>query len=175
MTVTPLHYPVTYILYKLHKKLNLPGLTVGTMFPDLEVPALILLFGTDRMVLHSLLGAVTIGTMLSVMFTVSIYPILISYLFRIDEEKVKEKTGLSLNLIFSCLLGNLSHVMLDFLNHLYNPIFWPLSHSTLSPICLALGGLETSFWIVSTPLIALFTTLLITQRENLWERLLVGE
>jgi membrane-bound metal-dependent hydrolase YbcI (DUF457 family) len=145
------------------------------MFPDLEVPVLFLLFGTDRLVLHSLLGAVTIGTMLSVTFTVSIYPILTRYLFRIDEEKVKEKTRLSLTLVCSCLLGNLSHVVLDFLNHLYNPLFWPLSHSTLSPVCVALGGLETSFWIVSTPLLALFATLLITQRDNLWEKLLVGE
>jgi membrane-bound metal-dependent hydrolase YbcI (DUF457 family) len=175
MPITPLHYPVAYVLSKLHKKLTLPGLTVGAMFPDLEVPLLFLLFGTDRLVLHSLLGAATIGTMLSVTFTVSIYPILISYLFGIDVEKVKEKTRLSLNLIVSCLLGNLSHILLDFLNHLYNPLLWPLSHSTLSPICLALGGLETSFWIVSTPLIVLFVTLLITQREKLWEKLLVGE
>jgi len=114
---------VAYLLYKLHKKLNLPGLTVGSMFPDLEVPVLFLLFGTDRLVLHSLLGTVTIGTMLSVTFTIIIYPILISYLFRIDEEKVKEKTRLSPNLVFSCLLGNLSHVALDFINHLYNPLF----------------------------------------------------
>ena len=172
---TPLHYPVAYGLYKLHKKLTLPGLAVGSMFPDLEIPVLISLIGTDRLVLHSLLGAITIGTMLSVTFTITIYPILISYLFRIDEEKVKAKTKLSLNLLFSCLLGNLSHVLLDFINHLYSPLFWPLSDSILSPICLALGGLETSSLIVSTPLIALFVTLLITQREYLWEKLLVGE
>jgi membrane-bound metal-dependent hydrolase YbcI (DUF457 family) len=166
---------VAYVLYKLHNKLNLPGLAIGSMFTDLEVPILVLLFGTDRLVLHSLLGSVTFGTMLSVMFTVSIYPILTSYLFNIDEEKVKEKTRPSLNLVISCLLGNLSHVLLDFINHLYNPLFWPLSRSTLSPICLALGGLETSFFIVSTPLIFLFTTMLITQRDNLLEKLLVGD
>ncbi len=175
MTVTPLHYPVAYVLNKLHKKLTLPGLIVGSMFPDLEVPLLFFLIGTDRLVLHSLLGAVTIGTMLSVMLTVSIYPILISYLFNVDEIKIKEKTRLSLNLIFSCLLGNLSHVALDFINHLYNPLFWPFSGVTLSPICLALGGLETSFWVVSTPLIAFFGMLLISHREKPWEKLLVGE
>ena len=175
MPFTPLHYPVAYVLYKLHNKLNLPGLTIGSMFPDLEIPLLILLFGTDRLVLHSFLGAVTIGTMLSVTFTITIYPILISYVFGIDEEKIKAKTRLSLSLIVSCLLGNLSHVVLDFLNHLYNPLFWPLSHATLSPICLALGGLETSSLIVSLILLVLFVTLLISQRKNLWEKLLVGE
>ena len=175
MPLTPLHYPVAYILSNLYKKLTLPGLTVGSMFPDLEIPILFLLLGTNRMVLHSLLGAVTIGTLLSVLFTVSIYPMMISYLFRIDEEKVKEKTRLTINLIFSCLLGNLSHVALDFLNHLYNPLFWPFSHSTLSPICVALGGVEISSLIVHTMLMILFVMLLITQRDNLWEKLLVGE
>ena len=114
MPVTPLHYPVAYVLHKLHKKLTLPRLTVGSMFPDLEVPVLFMLFGTDRLVLHSLLGAVTIGTMLSVTFTITVYPILISYVFGIDEEQVKAKTWLSLSLIASCLVGNLSHVLLDF-------------------------------------------------------------
>jgi hypothetical protein len=99
LPLTPLHYPVAYVLYKLNKNLTLPGLTVGSMFPDLEVPVLYLFFGTDRLVLHSLIGAATIGTTLSVLFTISIYPILIRYLFRIDEEKVKEKTRLSLSLV----------------------------------------------------------------------------
>jgi hypothetical protein len=175
MPLTPLHYPVAYVLSKLHKKLTLPGLAVGSMFPDLEIPIVFLLVGTDRLVLHSLLGAATIGTLLSVLFTVSIYPLVISSVFGIDEEKVQEQTRPSLNLVFSCLVGNLSHVALDFLNHLDNPLFWPLSPSTLSPICVALGGLETSFWIVHTILIVLFVTLLITQRDNVWEKLLVGE
>ena len=166
---------MAYALYKLSKKFNLPGLALGSMFPDLEVPVLFLLIGTDRLVLHSLLGAVTIGIMLSVTFTITLYPILIRNIFRFDEEKVKEKTKLSLNLVFSCLLGNLSHVALDFLNHLYNPLFWPFSGATLSPICVALGGLETSFWVVSTPLIAFFAMLLMSHREKLWEKLLIGE
>jgi membrane-bound metal-dependent hydrolase YbcI (DUF457 family) len=173
--LTPLHYPIAYILFKLHKKLTLPGLIVGSMFPDLEVPVLFLLFRTERLVLHSMLGAVIIGTMLSVMFTVSIYPRLIRYLFRIEGEKVKEKTKRSLNLIVSCFLGNLSHIMLDFINHLENPLFWPFSHSTLSPICVALGGIETSSSIISTILIVLLVTILITRRDNLWKKLLVGE
>jgi hypothetical protein len=96
---------MAYVLYKLHKKLTLPGLTVGSMFPDLEIPVLFLVFGTDRLVLHSLLGAATIGTMLSVTFTITLYPILISYVFGLDEEQVKEKTRLSLSLIVSCLVG----------------------------------------------------------------------
>jgi len=106
---------VAYVIYRLNEKLNLPRLVVGSMFPDLEIPAIIWLFTTripHRLVLYSLLGAATIGTMLSVMFTVLIYPPLISSFFKIDKNKVERKCRLSLALIFSCLLGNISHVFL---------------------------------------------------------------
>ncbi len=175
LPLTPLHYPVAYVLHSLQKKLILPGLTVGSMFPDLEIPIVFLFLGTDRLVLHSLLGAVTIGTLLSILCTVLIYPILVRYIFRIDKVKVIEKIRPTLTLIFSCLLGNLSHVLLDCINHLYNPLFWPLSSPTLSPVCEALGGLGTSFWILHVTLMVLLVTLVITQRDNLWEKLLVGE
>lgn len=178
MPLTPLHYPVAYVLYKLNKKLSLPGLAVGSMFPDLEIPAIILLFRTripNRIVLHSLLGAATIGTMFSLIFTVLVYPSLISYLFKIDKGKVKSKCRLSSNLVFSCLLGNVSHVLLDLINHPYNPIFWPLSLLTPSPICFALGGMQNASMIVHTTLIVIFAALLINLRGNIWERLLVGD
>ena len=175
MPLTPLHYPVAYALYTLRKKRTLPGLTVGSMFPDLEIPFVLLLFGTDRLLLHSLLGAITIGTPLSVLFTASIYPRLLSSLFGVEANLVKEKTQLSFTLVVSCLVGNLSHVALDLLNHLYNPLFWPFAPPILSPLCLALGGLTASFWLVHTLLIGLFVTLLLTHRDQLWEPLLVGE
>jgi hypothetical protein len=57
---------VAYALYKLSKKLSLPGLAVGSMFRDLEIPTIIFLFRTHiphRVVLHSLLGAATVGIM----------------------------------------------------------------------------------------------------------------
>ncbi|MFB0543550.1 MAG: DUF4184 family protein [Candidatus Bathyarchaeia archaeon] len=181
MPLTPLHYPVAYIFYKLNKGFSLPGLAVGSMFPDLEIPAIILLFGTripHRVVLHSLLGAATLGTMLSVIFTVLIYPPLTSGLIKIDKNKVEGKCRLSSTLFFSCLLGNLSHVLLDVVNHPHNPLFWPFSLSTPSPICLALGGMENASLIaytILTILIVLFAALLIGQRRVLWEKLLVGE
>ncbi len=177
MPLTPLHYPVAYLMYKLNKKLGLPGLVVGSMFPDLEIPAIIFLFRTripHRLVLHSLLGAATIGTMLSVIFTVLIYPPLISYFFKIEEEKIKRKCRISCVLIFSCFLGNLSHALLDVVNHPYNPIFWPFQLTTISPICSAMGGVQSASLIAHTVLIVLFALLLIKQRGNLWEGLLVG-
>jgi len=178
LPLTPFHYPVAHIIYKLDRKLSLPGLAVGSMFPDLEIPTIILLFGTripERMLLHSLLGAASIGTVLSVIFVVLMYPSLTTSFFKIDKHKVESKCRLSFTLILSCFLGNLSHVLLDFVNHLYNPIFWPFSQSTLSLVCLALGGMQNASLLVHIILVVLFTSLLITQRENLWERLLIGE
>ena len=177
---TPFHYPVAYALYKLYKRLSLPGLIVGSMFPDFEVVAIMLLFGTqvpDRLVFHSFLGVATVGTMLSVVLVVFVYPPLISGFFKIDEEKVRGKCRLSFGLVVSCFLGNLSHVLLDVINHSYNPIFWPFLQpsTTPSPICSLLGGMENASLILHTPLLIAFVAIFISQRQNFLERLLVGE
>jgi len=170
---TPFHYPVAYILYRLYKRLSLPGLIVGSVFPDLEIPAIIVLFGTrgsDRLVLHSLLGAATVGAVLSVMFTVLMYQPLVSYFFKIDGEKVRRKCKLSLGLAFSCFLGNLSHVLLDIMNHPYNPVFWPFlqSSETPSPVCSFLGGIENASLILHTFLLIVFVAFFIGQRKIFW-------
>lgn len=178
LPLTPFHYPVAYVIHKLGRRLSLPGLVVGSMFPDLEIPAIIMLVGTripHRLVLHSLLGAATVGTFSSLMFTVLIYPVLVSAIFSIHKSKLKEKCRLSLSLCFSCLLGNLSHVLLDIVNHPYNPIFWPFLTlgETPSPLCSALGGAQNASLIIHILLLVLFTALFMNKRENFWERLLV--
>jgi membrane-bound metal-dependent hydrolase YbcI (DUF457 family) len=104
------------------------------MFPDLEIPFIVLLFGTQvphRLVLHSLLGSATIGTVLAVAFTVLVYPPLVSRLFQ-----------LSFALVFSVFVGNISHVLLDVTNHPHNPLYWPFIPitATPSPIYFALGA-----------------------------------
>jgi len=171
---------VSYLIYKLGSKLklSLPGLIVGSMFPDLEIPFMILLLGTsipDRMVLHSLLGAATIGTSLSVVFTVFMYPPLIGRLLRVDRREVRCVCSFSLALILSVFLGNISHVLLDITNHPYNPILWPfvMIGDTPSPICSALGGMVIASLIIHTLMALLFLALFINKRENLLKRMLV--
>jgi membrane-bound metal-dependent hydrolase YbcI (DUF457 family) len=175
---TPLHYPIAYVLYMLNKKLSLPGLAVGAMFPDLEIPVIVLLCGYripgNRLVLHSVLGGATLGTALAIAFTVFAYPSLINRVFKVSKAKIKQ-TRLSVSLVVSCLIGNLSHVLLDVVNHPYNPLFWPFSPLTPSPICQALGGLENASLIVSLLCLILFAIILVRQRGNVWEKLLVGE
>ena len=170
---------MAYVLYKLGGKLSLPALVVGSMVPDLEIPFIILLLGTEvphRLVLHSLLGAVTIGTALSIAITVLVYPRLTSAIFPIDKLKVKEKCRFSLGLAVSCLLGVLSHVVLDITNHAYNPIFWPFlpPNETPSPIVPLLGGLGNASLLIHALMIILFIGLFANKRKNFWEQLLVG-
>jgi membrane-bound metal-dependent hydrolase YbcI (DUF457 family) len=178
LPVTPFHYPIAYLTSKLGGNLSLPALIVGSMVPDLEIPFIVLLLGTDvphRLVLHSLLGAVTAGTLLSIAITVLIYPWLASAIFPIDKRKVKEKCRFTLCLVFSCVLGGISHVMLDVTNHAYNPVFWPFLalNETPSPIVPVIGGEVAASLLVHALMAVLFIGLFANKRRNFWEQLLV--
>ena len=178
MPLTPLHHPVAYFIHKIDKRFSLPGLVVGCMFPDIEIPFIVLLFGTQiphRMVLHSLLGSATIGTFLALIVTVRVYPPLVSRLFHVDKKRVKSKCKLSFAVFFSVLVGNLSHVLLDVTNHPYNPVFWPFlpATATRSPIYFALGNPLGSLYM-QIIMIVLVTALIVVKRRNLFEELLVG-
>jgi membrane-bound metal-dependent hydrolase YbcI (DUF457 family) len=178
LPVTPFHYPVAYVLYKLRANFSLPGLVVGSMVPDLEIPFIVLLLGTEvphRLVLHSLLGAATVGTLISIAVTVLVYPRLTSAIFPINKQKVKEKCKFSLGLAVSCLLGVISHVLLDVTNHPYNPVFWPFLalNETPSPIVPLLGGEATASLLIHALMVVLFIGLFANKRKNFWEQLLV--
>ena len=108
--------------------MNLPGLIVGSFIPDIEVPILFIFFHgilPYHLILHSLIGAVTIGTIISTFVTVSLYPILTSKLFGLERVKVKDVCRLTPVLVLSCMLGNIFHILLDILTHPFNPILWP--------------------------------------------------
>ena len=179
MPITPFHHPIAYLIYKLEGNLNLPGLVVGSVIPDLEIPIMIMFFGfqvPNRMILHSLLGAFTVGLVLAVAITKCVSPALISRIFPISKLRVKEKCSLSIDLVFSCLLGVLSHVLLDVTNHAYNPVFRPFLaiNETPSPITPFLGGALAASIIVHALIAATFVGLFLQKRQNFWERLLVG-
>ena len=178
LPVTPFHYPIAKIIHRFDGKisLSLPALIVGAMVPDLEVPFVFLLTGTqDRLVLHSLIGAMTLGTAISIALTVLIYPRLTSAIFHINKVKVDQKCRFSLTVAVCCFLGCLSHVLLDVANHAYNPIFWPFltMYQTPSPIVPLLGGEEMASLIMHGSMVALFAGLLFNKRDDFWEHLLV--
>jgi membrane-bound metal-dependent hydrolase YbcI (DUF457 family) len=178
LPITPFHYPIAKIIHKLDRKvsLSLPALIVGSIVPDLEVPFVFLLTGTqDRLVLHSLIGAMTLGVIIAVALTVLVYPRLTSVIFPINRVKVDEKCNFSQTVAFSCLIGVLSHVLLDVANHSHNPILWPFLslYQTPSPIVPFLGGEAMASLIVHGAMVVLFVGLFINNRVNFWEHLLV--
>jgi hypothetical protein len=159
--------------------LSLPALIIGAIVPDLEVPFVYWWSGTwsqDRMVLHSLIGGLTLGTLITVLVTRFIYPRLTSAILPVNEVRLKRKCSFSFMLVFSGFLGVLSHLLLDVLNHAYNPLFWPFLSlfQTPSPIVLFLGGQDMASLIVSGVLIVIFLGLIAENRNNFWDRLFVG-
>jgi hypothetical protein len=181
-----LHYPVAWGLSKLDKKLSLPGLIVGSFMPDIEVPILFLFFNVgidNHFILHSLIGALTIGTLISILATVLLYPIIASLIFRVDKNKVKKACKLTLVLAFSCMLGNLFHILLDLPMHPYSFILWPFIEPNTIVGFLVLGfapegDLNLGFlyarifnnFIMGGCMVAI----VIKSRKNLWEKTLVG-
>jgi membrane-bound metal-dependent hydrolase YbcI (DUF457 family) len=147
------------------------------MVPDLEVPFIWVLTGTgDHMVLHSLIGGLTLGTFIAVAITVLLYPPIIGAVFPVNKAKLKEKCVFSAALVGSCAIGVLSHVLLDVMNHAYNPVFWPFLslYQTPSPIVPLLGGALTASLIMHGAMLVLIAIIFVVNRRGLWDKILVG-
>ncbi|MFW9839528.1 MAG: DUF4184 family protein [Candidatus Thorarchaeota archaeon] len=147
MPATPLHYHMAHGLSKLDKRLSLPGLVVGSVIPDIEVPLMWVFFSDlpDHLFLHSLIGAITVGTLLAVVVTWLLYPPIISAIFGVDHQRLKDTSGMSGILVLSCLIGVLSHLLLDYPMHWYNPILWPWvdPYTVVGPLVLLFTPLES--------------------------------
>ena len=187
MPLTPLHYPVAWGLSKLDKRLNLPGLIVGSFIPDIEVPILIVFFSgvlPDHFIMHSLIGAFTIGTFISTLVTVLLYPILTSLIFRLDKAKTKEICRLTPVLVLSCMLGNVFHILLDIPMHPFNPVLWPFvdPYSIVGILVLLFavdGNISLGFLIariLTNVIMGSFTLAIIIKcRRNLCEQIVGGK
>ena len=152
--------------------------------PDLEIPIIYLIGGLqisggtqNRLVLHSFLGAASIGTFLSVLLTILLYPSVISFFFKLDKEMVKEKCRFSRNLVILCLVGTLSHVFLDSMTHNYNPVLYPFVKESFD-ILRFTKNLTVANAIVHSvlliPIALLFFYEFRKGSKDLWMRVLVG-
>jgi len=142
----------------------------------------------DHLVLHSLIGAATVGTIISIFVTIYLYPILTSLLFHLDKAKLKEKCRFSPSLVLSCMLGNLFHIFLDIPMHPFNPVLWPFvdPYSIVGILVLAFsveGDIAMGFLharimvniLMITIMGILLAIIIVKNRKNLWERLLIGK
>ncbi len=145
MPLTPLHYPVAYALHRLAPSWSLPGFIVGAMVPDLEIPVIVGLYGLNgipgnRLVLHSLVGGVTLGTLLSVLLVVLVAQPVLLRLLPLCRGRVRAACRRSRRLVMACSVGALSHVALDVASHPVNPVWWPFSNALLENPYGAVAG-----------------------------------
>ena len=178
MPYTPIHCSVAYLARQFRPQLSLPALLVSTMAPDLEIPFLYAATSGQysRLVLHSFLGAITLATMLSVILVAFAYPTVVSYIFKIDYKTVKDKCRFSWSMVAICLVGCLSHVLIDSLHHEYNPLFFPFTYSSFDALVFmndwALASVIIPIAFLS--LLVLFVAKEVKKgTENIWRRLLV--
>jgi membrane-bound metal-dependent hydrolase YbcI (DUF457 family) len=188
MPVTPLHYPLAWILSKADRRLPLPGLVVGCVIPDIEVPILWYFFSgvlPDHLVLHSLIGGLTLGTLLALVISRLLYAPIISVFFGVDRSRLDHACRVTPSLVAACFLGVLSHLLLDYTMHWFNPILWPWVDPFVfvGPIVLffAQGGPVngTAFWmanfVVSAAMVVGWLSILMFYlRRNLWENIWLG-
>ena len=188
MPFTLFHYPFGYWLSKIDRKLVLPALLVGSVIPDIEVPILFFFFSgivTDHFILHSLIGSLTIGLVLAVLTTRYVYPTLISRLFRLPKNELDELCGVTPNLIVSCAIGILFHLIADYPIHWYNHLLWPWVDPFLlvGPLAILVSSIlstdiVTGYLISGTISgVVLGVSLIyiaIRNRDGLWRRMWIG-
>jgi hypothetical protein len=134
MTLTPLHIAFVWPLKLRFRKLHFAALTVGAVIPDIE-PLIAWIFGwsvfcgwdfpcspvPDRLVLHSIIGAITIDAILTIIFVKMIGKLGLQRMGIYGFTDVKTSAAF----LISAAIGSLSHVFVDWLHHPANPIFWP--------------------------------------------------
>lgn len=134
MTLTPLHVAFVWVLKPRFRKLHFAALTVGAVIPDVEL-LVAWMFGwsvfcgwdfpcslaPDRLVLHSIVGAITIDIALTIIFVKMIGKLDVERLGICGFANVKTNAAF----FASAAIGSLSHVFVDWLHHPANPLFWP--------------------------------------------------
>ena len=167
-----------YLINRWNPKYSLPALLVGSIIPDVEVPILYYLTSgeIDRLLFHSIIGAITIGTLVSAGIVVFIYPSFISFFFKIDKKYIQKKCDFSGTLLGLCLAGNLSHVLIDAIHHPFNPLFFPITNESVDFLRISSSRIFDTI-IVAGVLSVIFVVFVITywrSGKGFWKQMLVG-
>jgi hypothetical protein len=188
MPFTIFHYPFGYWFSKVDEKLVLPALLVGSVIPDIEVPFLYLFFTgivPDHFILHSLIGALSIGLVIAIAVTKFVYPTMINWIFKVDKVRLNEACKVTPWMVFSCAIGIVGHIAVDLLHHWYNPVLWPWvdPYLVVGPVvsffaAILATDILTGYMVANglTHIVMLVVLVLIiaVNKENRWEKLWLG-
>jgi len=76
-----------------------------------------------------------------------------------------------------CLIGSLSHVLIDSLHHSFNPLLYPFINESFDAFVLK-SDFAPSTAFVSCPMLALLILIFVLEirrgKEGFWKRVLVG-
>lgn len=173
-----LHPVFAYIINKWKPGFSLPALLVGSIIPDIEViPIYFFTNGEiDRLIFHSIIGAMTLGTIVSIATVMFVYPRFVSLVFRIDIKDIRKKCRFSATLIGACIIGNLSHVLIDATSHEYNPLLYPIIGESVNVFRISSEVIfDRQVINLVLILLAIIILVLIRRGQNgFWKKLLVG-
>jgi membrane-bound metal-dependent hydrolase YbcI (DUF457 family) len=173
-----LHSAIAYLINKWNPKFSLPSILVASMIPDLEVPILYYFTngGIDRLLFHSIIGAATIGTLVSVAIVVFIYPRFISFFFGIEKNYVQKKCVFSGTLLGLCLIGNLSHVLIDATHHEFNPLLYPILNDSVDLLRISGNRLFDTAIVagILSVIFLVFVVISLKGGKDFWKKMLVG-
>jgi hypothetical protein len=161
---------------------------VGSVIPDIEVPFFYLFFTgifPDHFILHSYVGALTIGLVFAVAVTKYVYPLLINWIFKVDRDRLKEACRVTPWMVISCAIGIVGHISVDYLHHWYNPMFWPWIDPFLMVGPLVsffatifatdiLTGYAIANGLTHITMLIVLVWIVLVNKENRWEKLWLG-
>jgi hypothetical protein len=145
MPFTALHCAPVWLLFIARpKRFDWISLSIGATLPDLLEPLMILVFTeyywNVRVWTHSILGAVTIILLGAILISLFVIPKILIYLKNSYVDKrfytfgglnILENRGSISVIIYSALIGALSHVTIDLFYHATNPIFYPFGSTAI--------------------------------------------
>lgn len=158
MPITILHVVYVWPILRRLKSGRLT-LVIGSMIPDFEIPLLTMMgYAIPRGLAHSVIGALIINSLIAILTTQLIY----------SSQKVIKILGVkdnpSTSLTYSwgtASIGALTHVLIDYLHHSYNPILWPIINEYFEgPLTIFLGYPYASLLLHVISTIILFSILL---------------
>ena len=139
MPFTAFHAAPVWLLFLARpKRFDWIALSVGATIPDILEPLMITLFlpyyWDVRIVTHSLIGSFTIMLLAAVLISLFVVPPILRFFKNRYQDKrfhtfagidILEERGSSFMIIYSALIGILSHVVIDVFYHSSNPLLYP--------------------------------------------------